>query len=257
MKTHEFNRAIQNMLMAAYGFKHSYGRYYWSSYNADANVPRALELGSTPLNESILVLNKVAQKFREEYRIEVLNTVILTDGDASHGLSTTGINPEAPENGLGRVSLGRRTILEDRKTRHQIMCAQSYYSGFTNNLLEMYKHLTGSRVVGIYLMSGRNHKSQVTRKLEQYTQGEVNYGQFDQQWRQEFTKHKYIGLKVKGYDVYYMVPGSELSIEEMDMEQALGKVSNTKNGLLRAFKKMQNNKMVSRVFLNQFVKQVA
>lgn len=254
MKTQEFMKAIQNVLMLVYCFKHTYGRYYWQ---ADmASLPTGFDLGSTPLNESILVLNHVAQQFREEYRIEVLNTVILTDGEATNGLQVMGINPDYPERGMHPVHLGRRSILENRKTRHQIACNTGYYQGYTTQLLEMYKHLTGSRVVGIYLMSGRNYKSQAYRKL-QMSVDVVNHAAFEQQWKQEFNKHKYIGLKVRGYDTYYMVPGSEIGIEEMDMDKALQEVNTSRNGLLKAFKKMQNTKMVSRVFLNAFVKQVA
>jgi len=254
MKTQEFMKAIQNVLILAYCFKHTYGRYYWQA--SLGGLPTGFDLGSTPLNESILVLNHVAQQFREEYRIEVLNTVILTDGEATNGLQVMGINPDYPEKGVYPINLGLRTIIENRKTRHQIACNTGYYQGYTTQLLEMYKHLTGSRVVGIYLMSGRNYKSQAYRRL-QMSVDMVNDAAFDQQWKQEFNKHKYIGLKVRGYDTYYMVPGSEIGIEEMDMDKALQEVNTSRNGLLKAFKKMQNTKMVSRVFLNAFVKQVA
>ena len=253
MKTQDFMRATQNMLLLAYGFKHTYGRYYWQS--GEASIPRSFELGSTPLNESILVLNHVAQQFREEYRIEILNTVILTDGEATNGLQVMGIDPARPEKGMHPIGLGRRTILENRKTRHQIACTSGYYQGYTTQMLEMYKHLTGSRVVGIYLMSGRNYKAQAYRKL-QMSVDMVNEAEFEKQWKEEFNKHKYIGLKVRGYDTYYMVPGDEIGIEEMDMDKALQEVNTSRNGLLKAFKKMQNTKMVSRVFLNAFVKQV-
>ena len=255
MKTQEFMHAIQNLLLLAYGFKHTYGRYYWQN-GGSYIIPPAFELGSTPLNESILVLNHIAQQFREEYRIEILNTVILTDGEATNGIQVLGIHPDRPEQGLQAIGLGRRTILENRKTRHQIACTSGYYQGYTNQLLEMYKHLTGSRVVGIYLMSGRNYKSQAFRKMQMNTDA-MSEAAFEQQWKQEFTKNKYIGLKVRGYDTYYMVPGNEIGIEEMDMDKALQEVNTSRNGLLKAFKKMQNTKMVSRVFLNAFVKQVA
>lgn len=253
MKTNQFNRAIQNLLMVAWLYRHTYGRYYWNSSNSH-RIPKNMDLGATPLNESILVLNKVAQKFREDYRVEILNTIILTDGQASNGLSRWGVDPDRPEKGYGSQSLGRRVVLEDKKTRHQILCSNGYYRGYTNQLLEMYKHLTGSRVIGIYLMGGRNYKYQVTSQMNM---NEVDNAGFEKQWKEEFLKHRYFGVKMQGYDVYYMVPGQELAIEEMDMDKALTEVNTSRNGLLKAFKKMQNTKMVSRVFLNQFVKHVA
>lgn len=254
MKSRDFIKATQNMLMLADGYSKSYGRYYWATDGMI--VPKGFDLGSTPLNESILVLNHIAKKFREETKVEILNTVILTDGDASSGVTVLGIDEDAPERGLVPRPFGRRAVIEDRKTHHQIHCTSSYYSrAMTNNLLEMYKHLTGSRVIGIYLMSGRNYKAQASRQVEMNENFDPMA--FEKQWKQEFVKHKYIGLKMKGYDVYYMVPGSDIGIEDMNMDKALQEVNNSKNGLLKAFKKMQNTKMTSRVFLNQFVQQVA
>lgn len=256
MKTQDFMKAIQNMLMLAYGFKHTYGRYYSNHMKAD--IPLAFELGSTPLNESIMVLNHVAQQFREEYRIEILNTVILTDGETNGGFQVMGIHPAYPDLGMHSMSPSHRIIIENRNTRHQIACPTGHHQGYTAQLLEMYKHLTGSRVVGIYLMGGRNYKAQAYHKMQMnVTMDNMNNAAFEQQWKQEYNKHKYIGLKLRGYDTYYMVPGGEIGIEEMDMDKALTGVESSKNNLLKAFKKMQQVKKVSRVFLNTFVKQVA
>jgi hypothetical protein len=52
-----------------------------------------------------------------------------------------------------------------------------------------------------------------------------------------------------------MLPGKELEIAEMNMNTVIK--TSDKAGLLRAFKKMQNNKMISRVFLNQFIVQIS
>ena len=123
----------------------------------------------------------------------------------------------------------------------------------TNALLEMYKYLTESRVIGIYLMSKTNHKGEIYRRASQAD----NFDSlaFDKQYKDEFHAHKYFGLKQTGYDIYYMVPGAELEIEEIDMTKTM---RDTKSKtLLTAFKKMQNTKQISRVFLNQFIKQVA
>ncbi len=74
----------------------------------------------------------------------------------------------------------------------------------------------------------------------------------------EFHKHKFFGLKTPGYDVYYMVPGKELVIKDVTMNDVVKKKDNvTKTNLYNAFKKMQNTKMISRVFLNQFIQHVS
>lgn len=242
MKTHEFNRAVQNLLMTAWVYAQARSYYY-----SDARIPTVMELGSTPLNEGIIVLNKIAQEFREDYGIEILNTVILTDGETTGTLRANNIS--------GEVNLGRNTIIEDRKTRHQIKSVRDYRH--TIACLKMYKHLTGSRVVGLFLMSGKNYKTQVSSRF--YHSGEefADPSTFEHQWKQQFVKHKYFALKQAGFDTYYMVPGSQLRIQDIDMDTAISSVNSSKNELLKAFKKMQNTKMVSRTFVNQFIKEVA
>ena len=125
-------------------------------------------------------------------------------------------------------------------------------------LLEMYRQHTGSRVVGFYLMSGRNYRSQVMGTLTR-NNPEFNQEVFDKQYADEFAKYKYFGMKLAGYDVYYMVPGDELEVEDVDMDTVLKsyKDGSKKGSLLKAFKKMQNTKMISRVFLNRFIEQMA
>ena len=38
---------------------------------------------TTPLNDSLLVLRQISLKFKEDFKIEVLNTIILTDGESN------------------------------------------------------------------------------------------------------------------------------------------------------------------------------
>lgn len=239
MRIGEFNNAIKNLLLLAEGFRRSRGYSYYTSYYT---VPTSMSLGGTPLNESILVLRKVAENFKQQYKVEVLNTIILTDGDASYGLGYN--SAENKEEGLPR-----NFVIEDRKTRHQVFNKNRF--SITNALLEMYKHLTKSRVIGIYLMSGKTFKNDIYRRASQADNFDSVV--FEKQYKDEFHNHKYFGLTQAGYDIYYMVPGNELEIEEIDMSKTMKEAKT----LLTAFKKMQNNKQISRVFLNQFIKQVA
>ena len=237
MKAAEFTHSIQNLLMLAEGFRKSTS-YYYNSYS----IPHSMELSGTPLNEAILVLRHVANKFKEATKVEVLSTIILTDGDASYGMNYL-------DNGSERKNIGYdfNYIIEDKNTRHQQKIDGPY--NITSALLGMYKHLTDSRVIGFYLMGGSNYKNEIYRRAA-YSKQEFT----DKQYKEEFGKHRYIGLKdTLGYDVYFMMPGRDLEIDEVNMD----KVMTGKGTLLKAFKKMQNTKMVSRVFLNQFIKQVA
>ncbi len=73
------------------------------------------------------------------------------------------------------------------------------------------------------------------------------------QYQEEYAKNKYFGLRTKGYDIFFMISGDELEVEEVTMDTTM-KSAKT---LLTAFKRMQTTKQISRVFLNSFIKQVA
>ena len=193
-------------------------------------------------------------KFKERTKVEILNTIILTDCDASYGLNY--IDEGEPMN----ISSRSRIIIEHKETRSQVvMKGSSFRYNMTLPLIELYKKMTGSRMVGYYLMSGRNYKYQIESKLRSYSEnGEINYSEFERQYSAEFSKHKFFGLKSDGYDIYYMIPGTELEIHDVTLDTVLkDKPDPSKQTLLSAFKKMQKSKAISRVFLNQFIQSVS
>jgi hypothetical protein len=253
----EFNKSVKNLLYVANAFKSS-GNYYYYSSTPSAIVPPSMYLGGTPLNEAVLVLRSLAEQFKKNTKVEVLNTILLTDGDGSYGLNYVNGN----ETSNVRSSYGGytgRIVVEDRASKKQVMVSNHGHN-ITLSLLELYRQTTGSRVIGFYLMSGSSNRyRQIIYTTMQQNTNEFNSEGFDRQYAAEFTKHKYFGLKLPGYDVYYMVPGEELEVDAVDMNKVLKGYKNvqTKGSLLKAFKKMQNSKMISRVFLNKFIEHVA
>ena len=250
MRTVEFNDAIKNLLVLAHTFSVASKPYY--AYAADlgaAPIPRTMRLGGTPLNEAIMVLRYIAEKFKKDTKIEILNTIILTDGDASYTLGT-------PD----RKDINYNIILNDPYSSTSVSISSKYAKG-TMEYLEMYKNITGSRVVGFYLMSGRNFRNEIFHRYsERGICNSSQYEAFDKQYKNEFIKHRYFGLKTKGYDTYFMVPGNDLEIDNITMDTVLAEPKNkilAKATLLKAFKKMQTSKSISRVFLNKFIQQVS
>ena len=46
-------------------------------------------LGSTPLNEALIVMLKLVPLFKNKYKIEKMNLITLTDGGGNYGCSET------------------------------------------------------------------------------------------------------------------------------------------------------------------------
>lgn len=255
MSLTEYNTSVKNLLQVADSYNAR--RSYYN--NCSVAVPNNMMLGGTPLDEAILVLTAVAQKFREDTKVEILNTIILTDGDATGHL---GLNDK--DGSQTYISGPGQLVITDEATRTQVTAPSSFGTFFTNALLEMYREVTKSRLVGYYLMSGHqtSHKSAVYSRYRQYTEQQENYEVFEKQYANEYLKYKFFGIvDSKAYDVYYMLPGSNLEIEDVTMDDVLAKKkqlgSSDKRTLLSAFKKMRNTKTVSRVFLNQFIRYVS
>jgi hypothetical protein len=195
-------------------------------------------LASTPLEESIMVARSIADKFRAKNRVEVLNTVFLTDGDGDNNIGISGLRYGAyhvtiTDSVTNTVSTVK---YNDDSYRNQMQVA----------LLELYKKATGSRLINFFIASynpkwaaKRMHNSDVD---------------FDTKWKNEW-KQKFFHTKNSfGFDDRFLIPGgSELSIGEDIFESN----SSDPKDLRRAFKKFQNTKQTNRVLLNKMIQAVA
>ena len=72
----EYNRCFKKLL----GYKTSFEWRDMKPRMERYNVPYHLYLGSTPLSSCMIVGAKIAKQFKERNRIEVMNTIVLSDG---------------------------------------------------------------------------------------------------------------------------------------------------------------------------------
>jgi len=234
MRMNEHNNAVKKLLW--YGEK-------INNYFESGKIPEIMRLGSTPLDETISVLRWIAEDFKNTNKVEILNTVILTDGD-----STSTLYPPA-QNSDGRLSF---PVVFEADNQNSFA---HYKRETTVALLDLYKRITKSNVVGIFITSDltpNNIKDYWYRKGENFSYDDVSS-------KVEQAKvHKYAEIPVRGYDVFYLISGRNMKIATEDLEEVLGGYKTQGKGtLLRAFKKTQNNKNISRVFLNRFVEVIS
>ena len=231
----QFNEAVRNLLVAAdaYDSRSSYratGKYHY-------RLPEFMQLASTPLEESILVARTIADEFRAKNRIEVLNTVFLTDGDGDNNIN------------IGTNRYGHYNITVTDATTN-VNTTVKYNDDDRNQmqqvLLELYKKATGSRVINFFI-ADYNAKWTAKRMYK--------YGHdFDQKWRQEW-KQKYFHTKDSaGFDDRFLIPGgNDLKIGE----DILDTDATDAKELRKAFAKFQNTKQGNRVLLTKMIQAVA
>ena len=231
----KFNEVVRTLLMCAKGYDYSVR----PSRRTERFVRNSdiMGLASTPLEESIMVARSIADKFRAKNRVEVLNTVFLTDGDGDNNITVGGRYGSHHINITDASTNASVTVkYNDEVYRTQLQVA----------LLELYKKATGSRLINFFI-APYNPKWAAKRM----------YGgaaDFDTKWKNEWKQKFFHVTKSFGFDDRFLIPGgSDLTIGEDVFESN----SNDPKDLRRAFKKFQNTKQTNRVLLNKMIQAVA
>lgn len=227
-----------------------------TNYRTDIRVEHhGFDMGATPLNATLVVGLEIAKQFRKANRIEVLNTIILTDGEATD-YATYWKTVEDTDRLRESANWGGRApvILKYGST-----VTPMYKTGWahpnailTATLIDLYKEVTGSKVINYHLIAKWN-KRNIEECKSLFT---INHeGDHYTQWDQIMSNRSTGLLEVKdtvGFDVRYIINGSDLSVDaELEVK------SKTRGDLLRGFKKFAGNKAQNRLFVQKFSSQIA
>lgn len=209
----------------------------------------ALDLGGTPLNATILAMSKLVNEFRVRNRIEIVNTVILTDGEDSTSAYTGGMYYERKQ--IGPESYNTVSYIFDNETKKTYRVKNS----ITETLLKILKDRTNCNLLGFYILAPRKSSF-----INAYGRFAPNNLVKSESAYQEFKAEKVHTLYDVGYDEYYLIPGGDALVTDDDnLDDLLGE-SNTQvstRKLKGAFIKMNQNRLTNRVLLKKFIEHVA
>ena len=226
MSASEFSYASEKLLK--FGNKDYYGTSRW------------LGLGGTPLNETIITAMKIVPKFQKDNKLQIVNTVILTDGEGSRNDRIIG---EETHNRLTNSKL----IVRDPITKHQEIFWDRDSRKMTASYIKMLKARTQSNVLGFYILSPYVFRS----KVYDFFGIMGNHDPI----RAKFRNDKFLTLKSEGYDEYYLLNSHGMKIE--DNVELIVEENATKRKLLTAFTKYAGKRNTSRVVLNRFIEMIA
>ena len=202
------------------------------------------QLFSTPLNQTILLADKLVNDFRIKNKCEIVSTIFLTDGGSDPINDYVGAGQQLP-----LKKKGNRFILTDPVSKRTFFLdSLSYYGSerITSIFFEILKERTKSNLIGFFLVNSNKlkHLSNVAYELIQL------------QSTQDFwKKNGYIGVKSAGYDEYYVIDGTRLGLAyENNLNIGSGM---RKSMITKEFIKYAGRKTVNRVLLSNFIKQVA
>ena len=188
-------------------------------------------LGSTPLNQTIVLAHKIIQDFRSETKPDVVHTVFLTDGE-SDGLEYNSRHHWNP------------IIMRDHRTKHQ-----AFVDGSTEQTEFLIRNLRSQQNVNAAVFRIVNGVSELSR-MKQGIDTAAMTGKLRK------DKHLVLPGVLGATQFFAVLGGKNLNVEDTELED-FGGVAVTTNKLAKAFVKASNKRAASRTMLVKFIDMIA
>ena len=213
----------------------AYSMTMWAPYT----YPGQFSLSGTPLNEAIICLHELIPQFKKKNKVQKINTIILTDGEANV-LPYFKRNDYYDDNRMGTSRIYAGDFIRNRKTGYTYQVDHEYWK-FTEILLNNLKQtFPDVNTIGIRIAGNSDFKGFVRRYSEGYVSDDIY---------KKIRKDKFVALKSTGYTSYFGMLTSALSNEtEFNVEEGASKAK-----IKSAFVKNLNSKSLNRKVLSQFV----
>ena len=233
-------KTLEQQMKSIYRIAYSFRNY--CGYGA----PHGMSLSGTPLNESLVALHKIIPQFKKENKLQKVQCVILTDGEANPLKYHKEFNRKFEDGPfIGTVYAGEEFVLRDRKTGNTYNVTNDYV-GFTTKLLENLRdNFVDVNFIGIRVISGRDANSFIRLHCKNYDERDKNM----KTWRKE----KSFVIRNAGYHSYFALSSNALSNEsEFEVNEDA-----TKAQIKTAFVKSLRTKKMNKKILGEFVQLVA
>jgi len=216
--------------------------------------PSFMYLSGTPLNEAVIAAMEIVPQFQKRNKLQVVNTVFLTDGEGSPIASIFESDSYAQGKSFTHM------VIRDPKTRHEEVYERNsqYYSGQaqTDCLIRLLKIRTNSHVIGFFVGESKDISNRISYFFPEYNKMEISERyEFRDKLKDEFRKNSSMVVTSTGFDDYYILRSNGLDTD--DDEELTFKENATTRGMASAFSKFASNKISSRVVLNRFIELIA
>ena len=227
----ELERQMLNIWRLAESFSNVYaGNYSW---------PLRLALSGTPLNESLVCLHQVLPKFQRDNKLQKVQCVVLTDGEAcplQYNVMMSNQWRETEFMTTRRIH-SDSTILRDRKmgTTYKIGYRHNdFVDTMLNNLKDNFPYVN---FIGIRVLVPRDARSFMRL-----------YGD-NLEYTRQWSKNRSFCIKNSGYDAYFALSSNALA-QDSDFDV---KDDATKAQIKSAFVKSLRVKKLNKKVLGEFI----
>jgi hypothetical protein len=266
MSNAEFSKVFRNMV----ALMNSYGS--WRSNNREFSMPDSEDLSNTPMNEAFIALEPITQQFRKVNNLDIVNTVLIHDGDSDWFRGHYFVEKQDPNNfGFSTRTYQAKyenVFVVDKKLKKEFRLTSD--DDMQRLVMDWYTAKTGSKIFGFYI-GGSTHG---------YTKNMIWNGYVDEKgeafvkpnsWEEKraadekikalmktMKKEKFLTSYKKGYNKFFLIAGGkelEINDGEFEFEQEGNKVSSKK--LATAFMKFNEKRQVNRVLVQKFIEGIA
>ena len=236
IKIKELEKQMKNFFRLAA----SYRRYGYLA------VPTGLSLSGTPLNEAMLALHQILPKFKQENKLQKVQCVVMSDGEASYLKYHREIQRRwESEPFIGTASIGPNAFLRDRKTGNTYSLNCEWYELTDILLRNLRDKFTDVNFIGIRVLESRDANSFIRR----YYGWSDEFEKIQKVWKKE----RAFAIRKSGYHTYFGLSGNTLSSNsEFDVDEGA-----TKSKIKSAFAKSLKSKKMNKKVLSEFIELIA
>ena len=212
-------------------------------------MPEWFKLGGTPLNESIVAAMKIVPKFKKENRLQIVNTVFLTDGEGNKWTSIADGTGRYLWSAQGYGSKNQRLVIRDPITKYEVMLSTMTDNELTSAYIKLLKVRTGCNIIGFYILPGRQISYVASKYMPDLDTVSV------EKMKKEFRSNKFQVITNGGFDEYYLLRSEGLDTDD-DAEFEVEESASLKK-IASQFKQFSSSRKSSRVVLNRFIDLIA
>ena len=252
------SRTLEQQMINIYRIAKQF-RYYYSN-TVSYTHPSRLSLSGTPLNEALITLHQILPKFQRENKLQKVQCVVLTDGEASplkfHKQFKNRFLPDTGEIYIGlNTIIPSQTFIRDRKLGRTYSIGGEFHQ-FTDTLLNNLRDsFPDVNFIGMRVLLSRDAGHFIRRYYisSDYSSGYYQENKEYTRVMSDWKKNRSFSIKNSGYHVYFGLSGSDLS-QESQFEVS---EDANKNQIKSAFAKSLKTKKLNKKVLGEFVELVA
>lgn len=249
MSKSDFNRALKDLFIQS---------NVYAKAGCHGAKGRVEELGSTPLNETLIAAHHMVKNFKAQHKVQKMTTIVLTDGEGQNIACRTNKERHLANTAAGKYDSYKDMIKLNLNGRTINSSMNSHE--FTAELIKNLKITTQSNVIGFFIPSSKSSAGRHAVSAMTSTSKKVAYNVAYDTWRKNFSsiysKEKSICISgAWNYDEYFIVAsGSDLDTDE---DELVIDSDMTRSKMVRAFSQFSKSKQVNRVFVSKFAKSIA